>query len=108
MALGLADRDVIAFAGIGRPEKFFDTLRALGAQIVEQESFPDHHRFTPREIAGLQSRARRRGAALVTTQKDAVRLGSATAEQLLVLPVELKLEDETGLAHLLTQLRASQ
>jgi tetraacyldisaccharide 4'-kinase len=105
MAMGLRDRDVLAFAGIGRPDKFFETLRALGAQLVETESFPDHHAFTAREIAGLQSRARRLGAALVTTEKDAVRLGAA-ADELLVLPVTLKLQDETGLAHLLAHLLA--
>ena len=106
MSMGLRDREVLAFAGIGRPEKFFDTLRSIGAQVVETESFPDHHAFTAREIAGLHSRAKRLGAALVTTEKDAVRLGKA-ADELLVLPVTLKLQDETGLAHLLAKLRAS-
>jgi len=105
MAMGLAGREVLAFAGIGRPEKFFDTLRALGAEIIETEAFPDHHAFTPREIAGLQARAKRRGAALVTTEKDAVRLGPA-AEQLLTLPVRLALEHEAGLPTLLATLRA--
>lgn len=105
MAMGLAGREVIAFAGIGRPEKFFDTLRALGAEIIESEAFPDHHPFTPREIAGLQARAKRRGAALVTTEKDAMRLGPAAA-QLLTLPVRLALEDQAGLAALLTRIRA--
>ena len=105
MAMGLAGREVIAFAGIGRPEKFFETLRALGAEIIETEAFPDHHAFTAREIAGLQARAKRRGAALVTTEKDAARLGPA-AEQLLTLPVRLALEDEASLAALLAALRA--
>ncbi len=105
MAMGLAGREVIAFAGIGRPEKFFDTLRALGAEVIETEAFPDHHAFTAREIAGLQARAKRRGAALVTTEKDAVRLGPA-AEQLLTLPVRLALEDEAGVLGLLAALRA--
>ncbi len=104
MAMGLAGREVIAFAGIGRPEKFFDTLRALGAEVVATEAFPDHHAFTAREIAGLQGRAKRRGAALVTTEKDAVRLGPA-AGQLLTLPVRLALEDPTGLMGLLERLR---
>ena len=104
MAMGLAGREVIAFAGIGRPEKFFDTLRALGAEIVETEAFPDHHAFSPREIAGLQARAKRRGAALVTTEKDAVRLGPA-ASQLLTLPVRLALDDEGALLAMLERLR---
>ena len=105
MAMGLRGRDVLAFAGIGRPEKFFDTLRVLGAEVVETEAFPDHHAFTPREIAGLHARAKRRGAALITTQKDAARLGAA-ADQLLTLPVRLALADESGLSALLADLRA--
>ena len=105
MAMGLAGREVIAFAGIGRPEKFFDTLRALGADIIETEAFPDHHAFTPREIAGLQARAKRRGAALVTTEKDAARRGPA-AEQMLILPVRLALDNEPTLSGLLATLRA--
>jgi tetraacyldisaccharide 4'-kinase len=105
MAMGLAGREVIAFAGIGRPEKFFDTLRALGAEVIETEAFPDHHAFSPREIAGLHARAKRRGAALITTEKDAARLGAA-AEQMLTLPVRLALRDEAGLSALLAGLRA--
>jgi tetraacyldisaccharide 4'-kinase len=100
MALGLAGREVLAFAGIGRPEKFFDTLHALGAEIIEAEAFPDHHPFTAREIAGLQARAKRRGAALVTTEKDAMRLGPAASE-MLTLPVRLALEDPKSLLALL-------
>ena len=79
---------------------------AENVEVIETEAFPDHHAFTPREIAGLQARAKRRGAALVTTEKDAVRLGPV-AEQLLTLPVRLALEDEAGLLGLLERLRSA-
>lgn len=65
---------VAAFAGIGRPEKFFKTLREIGADVIETRSFPDHHRFSGADIAGLDALRRRRDARLVTTAKDAMRL----------------------------------
>lgn len=76
---------VIAFAGIGRPEKFFATLRELHAEIVASESHADHHMYSEREAAALLQRARDLKAALVTTEKDRVRLlgapeGSARAQ----------------------------
>ncbi|MBL8573672.1 MAG: tetraacyldisaccharide 4'-kinase [Hyphomicrobiaceae bacterium] len=75
----LAGLPVIAFAGIGRPEKFAATLRAAGARIDDFLAFPDHHRFTDREALQLLDRADRLGAALITTEKDAARLAAATA-----------------------------
>ncbi len=70
----LAGARVIGFAGIGRPEKFFRTLAQTGAEIVATRAFPDHHRFSAREIARLAALSRRYDAELVTTEKDAVRL----------------------------------
>ena len=67
-------RRVLAFAGIGRPEKFYATLRELGAEIVETRSFADHHRYQSREIERLHTRARQFDAVCVTTEKDHVRL----------------------------------
>jgi tetraacyldisaccharide 4'-kinase len=72
--LSLRGRRVLGFAGIGRPAKFFATLREAGAEVADAVAFPDHHRFTPGELAGLMARAERLGAVPVTTAKDAVRL----------------------------------
>lgn len=74
VAARLRSRRVVAFAGIGRPQKFFDTLSDIGAQVVERESFADHHRYARPEIERLVARARQLDAMLVTTEKDAVRL----------------------------------
>jgi tetraacyldisaccharide 4'-kinase len=65
---------VLAFAGIGRPEKFYATLRELHADIVGAESFADHHMFSERDAQRLLIRARDLGAVPVTTEKDRVRL----------------------------------
>lgn len=88
---------VVAFAGIGRPEKFFATLRAAGAQLVETRSFPDHHRFSAREIAGLAELGARSRARLVTTEKDALRLRGSGLD-VDILPIRLAFSDADGLA----------
>lgn len=70
----LVGEKVLAFAGIARPEKFYDTLRQLGADVVETQSFDDHHLFRAGEIDALIQTASQLEARLITTQKDHVRL----------------------------------
>ena len=70
----LKEKPVLAFAAIGAPQRFFGLLRSLGAEIVRETAFPDHHPFSDREAAGLLAEAKAAGAQLVTTEKDWVRL----------------------------------
>jgi tetraacyldisaccharide 4'-kinase len=86
----LAGRKVVAFAGIARPEKFFDPLRRAGAILVVSRPFPDHHAYSARELARLLGEAHDRGAIPVTTPKDAVRLPPAVRGQVTVIGVALE------------------
>ncbi len=70
----LRTRPVVAYAGIGRPEKFFATLRAAGAEIAEAIAFADHKPYTAADAQMLQKKAADLGAQLVTTEKDFVRV----------------------------------
>lgn len=100
-AAHLRGRRVLAFAGIGRPEKFFATLEELGALVVARRAFADHHRFSAQDIASLRRQAWREQALLVTTQKDFVRIPPAERpEGLAALPVRLALRKPEGLLDL--------
>lgn len=95
----------IAFAGIGRPEKFFNTLEGLGVDLVAKHSFGDHQQFAPQALSRLAREARESGARLVTTEKDAVRLPEAFRREVLILPVRLVFGDDTPLERALTSLK---
>jgi tetraacyldisaccharide 4'-kinase len=100
----LQGRKVFAFAGIGRPEKFFETLRGLGAEITDTRAFPDHHRFTSAEFAMLRKDADDDRALLVTTEKDFVRLAPADRHGIVALPVRAAFTNEISLARLLDRI----
>ena len=98
----LAGARLLAFAGIGRPGKFFTTLRALGAELVDTRSFPDHHPFRAGEIDRLFRAAERAQARLITTAKDIVRVPAAKRAAIEVLEVEIRWRDSAALAEVLS------
>ncbi|HUO91161.1 MAG TPA: tetraacyldisaccharide 4'-kinase [Rhizomicrobium sp.] len=100
----LRGRRVVAFAGIGRPEKFFAALRAQGATIAEERAYGDHHIYTQSEMARLKARARAEDAMLVTTEKDYVRLTPAEREGIVSLAVHAVFDDQAALDRLLDRL----
>jgi tetraacyldisaccharide 4'-kinase len=104
-AAALAGQRVVAFAGIGRPAKFFASLTEIGADIVAWEGFGDHRPYRASTLARLAAEAQRAGAILVTTEKDAVRIGAAALAALpvacAILPVRFAPDDPAAFAALI-------
>ena len=104
---GLEDKRVLAFAGIGDPEKFFATVEQAGAAIVDRQSFADHHVYGDDAIDDLLRRAEEQDLLPLTTEKDAARLrgrgpkADALLERMRVLAVKVVFEDEAVVGRLI-------
>ena len=94
----LGDVPLLAFAGIGRPARFFVTVRQSGGNLVHWLAFADHHAYSQNDLTKLQEDAGRLGAQLITTQKDWVRLPTEWRERIKFLPVTIELDDDSGFA----------
>ncbi len=97
---------IIAFAGVGRPKKVFDTFAAIGAQVIVDAPYPDHHHYTDGDIDWLRRLAKKHNARLATTEKDFMRLSAAQREGVSVLPVRAVFAVEPALDALLAPLIA--
>jgi tetraacyldisaccharide 4'-kinase len=98
----LRSRKVLAFAGIGDPEKFFATVTQAGIDIAERRAFADHHRYSAEEAAELVMTAEHEALTLLTTEKDHARMIgepalAALAAQAQVLPVTLDVDEADAL-----------
>ena len=103
---GLRGERAIAFAGIGRPEKFFDTLRTLGVELIETRSFGDHEPYRGEDLIDLIAKAEQEDALLLTTSKDHVRLPEELRLLIRRVDVELVWEDPAGIETLLNRIAA--
>ena len=100
-AMALHGRRVVAFAGIGRPDKFFDTVKEIGADLAEAMAYPDHYPFPETEIMFICELAQERGAIPVCTEKDYMRLPPDARLMVTPVPVTLEWRDPDALDRLL-------
>ena len=103
----LRGKRVLAFAGIGDPNRFFDTLRSSGVEVVQGRAFADHHWFSRREIESLSAEAKRDALIAVTTEKDLARLRSGEglppwARDIVPFAVTLEFDDAALLRKFVT------
>jgi tetraacyldisaccharide 4'-kinase len=91
----LRNQPAVVFAGIARPESFFQAVRSLGVKIVAGFVFPDHHPFQPKDIRTVVAPVLSGEARLIlTTEKDAVRLPVEFQEMVVTLAVELDFAED--------------
>ena len=87
----LKNRKLVAFCGIGRPEKFFSMLKRLNMQVIQEISFPDHHFYTEGQLANIFKIADKNNAIVVTTEKDHVKLSKFFKKKIYAIKIELHL-----------------
>ncbi len=100
----LAEKKVVAFAAIARPERFFTMLETEGATIISRHAYGDHYSFTDKELAAMAEEAARNEALLVTTEKDFARLPTEWQERVTPLPIDLVLAERDALGDQLQEL----
>ena len=85
---------IIAFAGIGNPENFFDLLKDNKLNIVETIKFPDHHKYSEKELENLLSKIRGNNAILLTTEKDYFRISESFKKNIKCLKTKVEIENK--------------
>jgi len=94
---------VVAFCGIARPERFFESLERKGFTLKAKFSFADHHVYSPSEIATLRAQAADHKATLITTEKDLVRLGPLNREGCAVARLSMAVDDPDALVRVVRE-----
>lgn len=93
--------DVVAFAGIGRPEKFYTSLTEYGFKIVARKDFPDHHYYTEQELEDMLALGKQHKAPVYTTAKDFVKIPPHLQSKFKVLEIEIEWENPSELLNFL-------
>lgn len=99
----VVSQPVVAFCGIARPERFFESLERKGFTLKAKVSFADHHVFSPSEMAALRAQADDHKAALITTEKDFVRMEPRDREGCAVARLTMTVDDPHGLVRVVRE-----
>lgn len=93
----LGKRDIIAFAGIGHPQKFYQTLKEQGFNLIKTFDFPDHHFYNKKELENIIIEAQRLNADIYTTGKDFVKIPHSQQNRIKVLEISVVWEKPEAL-----------
>lgn len=97
------NQDVIAFAGIGHPQKFYHTLKQQGFNVVKTIDFPDHHFYTREELDSIINEAKENNAQIYTTSKDFVKIPSLYHNEINVLDIAIVWDNPEELINFIKQ-----
>jgi len=89
------NKKVVAFAGIGNPENFFDLLKDNKLNIIETIMFPDHHQYSGKELDNLLSKIKENNAILLTTEKDYFRISKNYKKNIKCLKIKIEIENKS-------------
>ena len=84
---------VIAFAGIGNPDIFFDLLKDNSIDLIEKIKFPDHHKYSAKKIENLSNKAKENNAILLTTEKDYFRIDESYKKNIKYVKIKVEIEN---------------
>ena len=98
------NKKLIAFAGIGNPQNFFDCLKGNHLNVVKEINYPDHYQYSEKDLENLNKLENLYKAKLITTEKDFLRISSFVRKKFDHIRVELKFQDEEGFKNKIKQL----
>ena len=88
------NKNILAFAGIGNPENFFDLLKRYKLNVKKTIHFPDHHNYTKKELLKIKEIAKKNKLEIITTEKDYCRIENFKIKNFNKLPVKLKIKQK--------------
>lgn len=97
------NKKVLAFAGIGHPQKFYDSLMRCGLTIFKVQNFPDHHFYTKTELQNLIQTAQKHDLDIYTTSKDYVKIPPELKKYFKVLEIKIKWKEPSKLKQFIFQ-----
>lgn len=99
----LDNQDVVAFAGIGHPQKFYHTLKQQGFNVVKTIDFPDHHFYSSEELDNIVKQAKSLNAQIYTTSKDFVKIPPLYSQDINVLEIAVVWDNPEELSTFIKQ-----
>ena len=88
------NKNIIAFAGIGNPENFFDLLKNNNLNIIDTIKFPDHHKYSEKELENLLGKIKENNTILLTTEKDYLRIPKNFNKKIKFLKIKVEIENK--------------
>ena len=98
------DKNILAFAGIGNPDNFFDLLIESGLNVKETISFPDHYDFKKKEVLEIIEKAKKQNYTILTTEKDFLRIKNFNFLEISSCNIKLEITKKSELIALIEKI----